>query len=414
MTAIPSWQKKAAAAPLSLLLVATALGLLGPGLAAADDPAPVGSMPDISDLEFDQPASIQRDDVSLIDSSTTALEDEGIPAVALNGYHRAADLLAEADAACELDWALVAAIGRIESNHGRMGGNELAADGVAKPGIFGLALDGTSGRASVPDTDNGDLDRDAEWDRAVGPMQIMPTMWRTIGVDADGDGIKNPQDIDDAATATGVHLCAGPGRLSDHADAEAAVRRYNASESYVTKVLAIAEAYRRGEFTRIDSASPFFVSNYAGAPLWRPSAGYPAVPRPATSRPGTSNPGTNPDDSNPGATNPGSGDPGSSTPTKPGDSTPGTSPQNPGGDTKPPKTTGEQLGEQLEDSPVTAPVAPALAPVIDLISRAEAELRCNLEYPLGGLFALIDPAQKQRYEACVEDLIGKPVGTPTP
>lgn len=403
MATIPTWQKKAAAAPLSLLLVATALGLLGPGLAAADDPTAANSIPDISDLEFDQPASIHRDDVGLIDSSTEALENEGIPAVALNGYHRAADLLAEADAACELDWALVAAIGRVESNHGRTGGNELSADGVAKPGIFGLPLDGKSGRPSVPDSDDGKLDRDTTWDRTVGPLQITPAMWRTIGVDADGDGVKNPQDIDDAATAAGVHLCAGVSRLSDRADAEAAVRRYNASESYVQKVLAIAEAYRRGEFTRIDSASPFFMSTYAGAPLWRPSAQYPSVPRPngTPQRPGSVAP--TPGDNAPG-------DPAQ------GGSTPGAQP--PAGQPEKPKTTVGQVGDQLKQSPVIEPLdpvtGPVIEPVVDLLSELEAQLQCNLKYPLSGLLGLFLIQQRALNEACVEELTGKPVGTPTP
>ena len=45
------------------------------------------------------------------------------------------------------------------------------------------------------------------YDRAVGPMQFIPSTWSVIGVDGDNDGKRNPQDIDDAALATAVYLC---------------------------------------------------------------------------------------------------------------------------------------------------------------------------------------------------------------
>ena len=90
------------------------------------------------------------------------------------------------------------------------------------------------------DTDNGVYDHDTVWDRAVGPMQFIPGTWRTVGGDLDGDGVKNPQDINDAAAATAIYLCAGPGNLADPSDAYAAVRRYNDSDSYARTVLAIA------------------------------------------------------------------------------------------------------------------------------------------------------------------------------
>ncbi len=56
-------------------------------------------------------------------------------------------LVDAADAACHIDWALLAAIGRVESNHARFGGNQLDSAGVAQPGIIGIALDGTNGTA---------------------------------------------------------------------------------------------------------------------------------------------------------------------------------------------------------------------------------------------------------------------------
>ncbi len=174
------------------------------------------------------------------------VDGTGIPARALTAYRNAEQLLARADAGCRIDWALIGAIGRVESRHGAFGGNVLGADGVARPGIFGIALDGSRGTARIADTDGGTLDRDARFDRAVGPMQFIPGTWRAISQDGDGDGRRDPQDVDDAATATGAYLCSGPGDLSTERDAYRAVFRYNHSDDYVRTVLAIAEAYRRG------------------------------------------------------------------------------------------------------------------------------------------------------------------------
>jgi membrane-bound lytic murein transglycosylase B len=179
-------------------------------------------------------------------SGAVALDNNGIPVRALQAYRKAASLVDAADATCHIDWALLAAIGRVESNHARFGGNQLDLAGVAQPGIIGIALDGRNGTARIMDSDRGRLDRDTVYDRAVGPMQFIPSTWRVVGVDADGDGVKNPQDMADAATSTGIYLCSGPGDLSRPSDLRAAVMRYNASDSYVRTVTAIADAYRHG------------------------------------------------------------------------------------------------------------------------------------------------------------------------
>jgi hypothetical protein len=174
------------------------------------------------------------------------LDAYGIPAPALAAYRRAADLLARSDRVCGLDWALLAAIGRVESNHARFGGNSLDTAGVARPGIIGIALDGSRGTARITDTDGGAWDRDRAYDRAVGPMQFIPGTWRSAGADGDGDGVPNPQDMLDAATAAGVYLCSGSGDLRRSGDAYDAVLRYNHSDDYARTVMSIAEAYRRG------------------------------------------------------------------------------------------------------------------------------------------------------------------------
>ena len=179
-------------------------------------------------------------------SPKVILDRSGIPAPALAAYRTAEQLLAGAAPACGLDWALVAAIGRVESNHARFGGNTLDSQGVARPGIIGIPLDGTNGTARISDTDQGAWDRDTSFDRAVGPMQFIPGSWRAIGRDADGDGVANPQDMNDAATSTGVYLCSGNSNVRTQDGLYNAIFRYNHSDSYVKTVINIAAAYRNG------------------------------------------------------------------------------------------------------------------------------------------------------------------------
>jgi hypothetical protein len=185
----------------------------------------------------------------------SGLARNGIPQAALIAYARAQQVMAEVDRGCNLPWTLVAAIGRVESNHGRHGGNVLRADGVAVPGIFGPVLNG-AGAARISDTDGGSLDGDPTFDRAVGPMQFIPGTWRAVGVDGDGDGTRNPQDIDDAAMSSAVYLCAGHTNLADPSDLNAAILRYNHSQAYVDMVIRIAQAYARGDWTTVDNGRP--------------------------------------------------------------------------------------------------------------------------------------------------------------
>ncbi len=168
-----------------------------------------------------------------------------IPSLALAAYQRAASVLATADPACGLRWELVAAIGRVESDHGRHGGAVLNKNGVAKPAIFGPRLDGRGATARLRDSDAGALDDDRRFDRAVGPLQFIPSTWSVVGVDADGDGDRNPQDIDDAALAAAVYLCAGGEDLGTDDGRREAVHRYNHSDAYVDLVLRVMDSYMR-------------------------------------------------------------------------------------------------------------------------------------------------------------------------
>lgn len=171
----------------------------------------------------------------------------GVPALAQEAYQRAERMLAESAPACRLSWTLLAAIGRAESGHAA--GGRLDATGHTVGRILGPRLDGSPGLAGVPDTDQGQLDGDAAWDRAVGPMQIVPSIWRRYGADGDGDGSAQPDDLDDAALTAGRYLCAAGTNLTDPANQNAAVLRYRNSPAY-------AEAVRNwsAEYARAPSA----------------------------------------------------------------------------------------------------------------------------------------------------------------
>lgn len=167
----------------------------------------------------------------------------GVPARALQAYAAAAAELAVEQPSCGLTWVTLAGIGRIESDHGRHGGRTLLADGTPSSPIVGLPLDGGPDVAAIPDTDRGVLDGDTRWDRAVGPMQFIPSTWARWGTDGDGNGVSDPQDLDDVAVAAGRYLCADDHDLTAGAGWWAAVLSYNASTAYAADVLANANAY---------------------------------------------------------------------------------------------------------------------------------------------------------------------------
>lgn len=102
-----------------------------------------------------------------------------------------------------LSWTVLAAIGQVESSHGRDNGPSSAG--------------------------------------ALGPMQFMPSTWAHYGVDGDGDGVKDVWNPYDAVPGAAAYLCASgaPG------DLRRAVYAYNHSWSYVERVLALAAAYAR-------------------------------------------------------------------------------------------------------------------------------------------------------------------------
>jgi membrane-bound lytic murein transglycosylase B len=111
-----------------------------------------------------------------------------IPARALLAYAGAELKVRASDPGCRLSWATLAGLGRVESSHGEYGGSEVLDDGTLSVPIIGVPLDGSDGVKAIKDTDNGVLDGDPIWDRAVGAMQFVPTTWRRWAVRANGDG----------------------------------------------------------------------------------------------------------------------------------------------------------------------------------------------------------------------------------
>jgi membrane-bound lytic murein transglycosylase B len=175
----------------------------------------------------------------------SGLAANGIPQVALNAYRVAAARMANVEPSCGIGWWLLAGIGRVESDHGQFAGAVLHADGVSTPPIIGIALDGSQSEV-VRDTDGGRLDGDAVYDHAVGPMQFIPSTWAIYGTDANGDGIADVFNINDAALGAARYLCAAGGDLRTQAGQMRAVLSYNHSDEYLAQVLALADAYRRG------------------------------------------------------------------------------------------------------------------------------------------------------------------------
>ncbi|MGW8681279.1 lytic transglycosylase domain-containing protein [Streptomyces sp. NPDC055817] len=252
----------------------------------------------------------------------TGAHEAGIPATVLDAYKKAEAELAATKPGCNLPWQLLAAIGKVESGQAR-GGNVDANGTTLKP-ILGPVLNG-NGFARITDTDNGAYDGDTTHDRAVGPMQFIPSTWEWSGRDGNGDGKKDPNNIYDAALAAGHYLCRGDRDLSQSGGLHAAILSYNHSQEYLNTVLTWLEYYRKGTHEVPDGTGV------------QPGGRSDGSPSPSPSSPGTTSP-------SPGASKP-------PKPSKPGGS-PGTDPSKPGGggSTSPTPPTPAETVARIEDA----------------------------------------------------------------
>ncbi len=182
--------------------------------------------------------------VALAEARRTAtVRGSDLPLVVLDALVRAERRHRVDHPDCHLSWSLLAAVSRVESGHGDVG---LGVDPLgATPTILGPRLAPETGGdvAVVLDSDGGALDGDPLYDRAVGPMQFIPSSWQLYGRDGNGDGLADPHNYYDAALAAGEHLCRAGHDTATAVGRRAAVLGYNHSESYQRLVSDLADRY---------------------------------------------------------------------------------------------------------------------------------------------------------------------------
>ncbi len=218
---------------------------------------------------------------------------------------------------------LLAAIGKVESGQAR--GGAVDANGTTLGRITGPPLDGR-GFALIRDTDGGAHDGDTVYDRAVGPMQFLPSTWARWGTDGNGDGRADPNNIFDAALAAYHYLCFGDRDLRRPADLDRAVLSYNHSRSYLRLVRYWLAFYSRGVHAVPDGKGVVPRSPGAGGdtPATEPvdgggggGGGGGVVVGPQPSPSGGTGPSPRPSPSVPGSPDPTSPSPGPSTSSTP-------------------------------------------------------------------------------------------------
>nr|WTB30449.1 lytic transglycosylase domain-containing protein [Streptomyces sp. NBC_00830] len=269
------------------------------GSAPSDDSAATGNSPYYTDLP---PLVTPNKPGTSTGLPITGSAESGIPASVLAAYKKAQQTIASSDAACRLPWQLLAAIGKVESGQARNG--RVDANGTTLSPILGPVLNG-QGFAMIKDTDNGAYDGDSTHDRAVGPMQFIPSTWATWGQDGNDDGRKDPNNIYDAALAAGRYLCAGSRDLAIAADLDRAVLSYNHSNEYLRTVRSWFDYYKRGTHEVPDG------TGVVPPPL---GGGTDPSPNPGTSPSPTTSPASSKPDPNPSKPGGGSTSPQPATP----------------------------------------------------------------------------------------------------
>lgn len=191
----------------------------------------------------------------------------GVPVTVLDAYQAAHRRTNVVQPNCRVPLALLAAIGKVESGHAR--GGRVDAAGTTLQPILGPVLNGGP-FAAIRDTDGGALDGDRTWDRAVGPMQFIPSTWERWAADGNDDGRADPHNVYDASLASARYLCAANRDLGTPAGLDAAILSYNHSTSYLNLVRSWMAAYRDGSIPMPDRAG-------VAPPSYDPDSVRPAV-----------------------------------------------------------------------------------------------------------------------------------------
>ncbi|MEU6142270.1 lytic transglycosylase domain-containing protein [Streptomyces sp. NPDC047081] len=228
--------------------------------------------------------------------------EAGIPATVLDAYKKAEQAMQEAKPGCNLPWQLLAAIGKVESGQAR--GGQVDADGTTITPILGPQLDG-NGFALIKDTDGGKYDGNSSYDQAVGPMQFIPSTWAWAGRDGNGDGVKDPNNVYDAALAAAHYLCRNNWDMSTQSGLDSAILSYNNSQDYLNTVLSWLEYYRKGTHEIPDGTGsvPSNRSDDGQKTTSKPST-KPSKNPPSTGSPSPSTPGGSPSPSTPSSPSP--------------------------------------------------------------------------------------------------------------
>jgi hypothetical protein len=132
---------------------------------------------------------------------------------------------------------------------------------------YGLGPQGPAILAAINqiETNFGELNRVTSPAGAVGWMQFMPSTWAMYGVDADGDGVADPYDPEDAIFAAARYLRAAGMPV----DTAGAIFAYNHADWYVADVLANASCYAFGEGGTFSLTPMMPVLSCQPAPAWR-------------------------------------------------------------------------------------------------------------------------------------------------
>jgi murein DD-endopeptidase MepM/ murein hydrolase activator NlpD len=177
------------------LLVIVLVALAAAGAASADTFQPVSPLDPVT-----LPSAIapNEQNVLLPELLSPPLQGQQLT------YDQLLAIWQDAGQAYGVPWSVLAAINKIESNFGQNMGPSSAG--------------------------------------AIGWMQFMPDTWARWGLDADGDGIADPWNPQDAIYSAARYLAATGGA----ADIAGAVFSYNHAQWYVDEVLQLAQQYEGG------------------------------------------------------------------------------------------------------------------------------------------------------------------------